>query len=691
MKREEDLEACRELLSDESIDHLHIRKKAIVTGFTDNLITELDGYRIVTVDISEWEYDELMETLRYELQKELSLLKYWVSRAKSLGVSLPIIGGGGSGGVESRPNYSRTTDYLNQVSNKVHEPLVVFIRYHGTERIEDFGWIAKLDLPPDATIVTDGFNECTLERSVEIEVGRLSKEQTIEYLSVLGANLSREEAIEVHRIHDGNPVAIEMAYKQSDLKSRLTGDSLRKLWERVYADKISGPELDLLTDSSHLIDLDQRDVATVTDKTRGEAKDLLQQLENKGIVSQEQSGLFTTDKYVKRYTASRLRGEELAEQHRMSFHDYAEKWAEGHESRMNKLQEKDESDGDGEPLGNLNPYEEMADPNLFLAVHHLSNIQDNIDRETFVEELDGVEADTSVLFAFGLISQRFFFEDPTDVIQDLADSILGIEEDVENELFSGTMGVLLDFDIQQFVSELSAGWSGEITTKEFDTDKASQPDEVVKRIQQGFESDFFEDLPNDVKLALSHIIALAMTDSRTAREYYNRFGKTATNYGLEEEPFCNWLEEVEKLAEVLSPDLEEYETDKSPTPHEESLEGINSEIRDRIDLKSYLEENQSQAQQRFQQRIENIRNRPEEIADQYMECGEVLSETENNLFPFMWYAVGHEMFTKIVLGGKNWEIFGEYQRWRGARDEKEQNLDDDEIVMSRKEFEKLLS
>mgnify|MGYP006281216533 FL=1 len=113
MKREEDLEACRELLSDESIDHLHIRKKAIVTGFTDNLITELDGYRIVTVDISEWEYDELMETLRYELQKELSLLKYWVSRAKSLGVSLPIIGGGGSGGVESRPNYSRTTDYLN--------------------------------------------------------------------------------------------------------------------------------------------------------------------------------------------------------------------------------------------------------------------------------------------------------------------------------------------------------------------------------------------------------------------------------------------------------------------------------------------------------------------------------------------------------------------------------------------------
>lgn len=686
MKRKGEIQECKSLLADKSTDHLHIRRKAITTGFTNDLKTDLEQYKVISVDIHEWTYSELMETLRYELQKELSRLKYYLSCIKSLTFSF--FGVSGGAGVEVRPDYSRTTDYLYEVSNQIESPLAIFINYHGNEQIDGFGWVPKLDIPEDATIVTDGFQECVLDDSSKFEIGRLSETQTVEYLTELRRDIHEEEATKIHRIHDGNPVAIEIANERGLLGEQLTGEALRKLWSRVYDDKISGDELDLLTESSHLIDLDQRDVATVTDKTRGEAKELLRQLENKGVVSKKQSGLFTTDQYVKRYTATQLTGREFSEQHRMSFHDYVEKWIDAHGSRMEEMRNKAEKGEGGELVSPPDLYTGLADPNLFLAVHHFSETHDEIDNQTFVEELEEINGETSGVFTFGIIAQRFFFENPTEVIQDLAESILGIDGDIENELFSGTLGILFDFDLQQFISQLAEGWSGDINTSSLDTANVSKPNEVVKKIQQGIDTDLFHNLPSDVKMAISQLVALAVIDSRTAREYFNKFGKTAQKYGLEEEPFCLWLEEVRKLVDELNPETEIEASDKEDLdPHQESLESLNSEIRDRIDLRRYLEKNRSQTQREFQQRVEQIRGKPDEIAEQYIRCGECLAETKNSLFPFLWFAFGHKIFAKVVLGGENWQIYGKYKQWSGAREEKERNLNENELVITKDEIE----
>lgn len=648
VKRKSEIQECKQLLADESTDHLHIRRKAIVSEFTNNLLSDLDDCKIVTVEIYEWEYDELMETLRADLQKELSRLKYYYSEITSGGLTL--FGFGATGGAETRPDYTRTTDYLQDVSNKSDEHLVVFIEYNGDRPVGNFGWIPKLDIPEDATIITDGFSKCGLDDSEEYSVERLRKEQAVDYLTDLRSDISESEAAKIHEIHDGNPVGIEIANERGSLQERLTGDALRELWSRVYADKISGEEFDLLTGSSHLIDLDQRDVASVTDKTRGEAKQLLEKLESKGVVSEKQSGLFTTDKYVKRYTATQLTGQERSKQHLMSFHDYVEKWMDSYESRVQEMRNKAEGQDGGERISPPDLESGLTDPNLFLAIHHLSEIHDDMDKETFVEDLEEIDAETSGVFAFGMIAQRFFFEDPMEVLQELSESILSIEEEIENERFSGTMSILFGFDLREYISQLSDGWSGDINTEVLDTTNASEPDKVVKKIQTGIDAELYQELPPDVKMAIAYLVALAVTDRRTGKEFFNRFGRTAENHGLKEEAFCQWLEELEKLVDELNPDSEDADADWDDI-HEESLDALNSEIRNRLDLREYLEANQSQAQGEFQRRIEEIRSKPDEIAEQYIQCGEQLVQAENSLF----HSCGMLLVT-IYLPSLCWEV-----------------------------------
>ncbi|SFR99953.1 hypothetical protein SAMN05216559_2286 [Halomicrobium zhouii] len=686
MKRGTEIQECRNILTDETPDHLHIRRKVIVEGFTDDLQSELEEFNVISIDISEWDHAELMETLRYELQRELSTIKYIYSRIKNVGASF---GAGFSAGVEARPDYSRTNDYLHDVSNRTEDNLIVFVNYHGKRPVDNFGWIPKLDIPGDSTIITDGYTDCKFEDSIQFEIGRLSKKQAVSYLTHIDGEVNEEKAAEIHRIHDGNPVAIEIAAERGSLRKKLSGEALQELWASVYEDKISGDELDLLTDSAHLIDLDQRDVASVTDKTRGEAKEILTRLRSKGVVSQKKSGLFTTDKYVKLYTSTKLTGDELSKQHQMSFHDYAEKWVDAHESRMQEMQNQVGGTEEDETISPRDMDPGHTDPNLFLAIHHLSKLNEDMDKGEFIRELEEINGDPSGVFAFGLTAQRFFFEDPTEILQDLSESILGIEGDVENELFSGTLGVLFGFDIQAYANELASGWSGDVNTENLDLGNVSNPDDVVERIQRMMNSDLFEDLPNDVNRALATLIALGVTDSRTAREYYNRFGKTAEKYGLEEDPFCHWLDEIEHLVEELTPELE-GEPDQEKDPFKERFDSLDKNIRDRIELREMLEETHTEAQQRLQQRLDLIRDRPNEIADEYIKCGEHLENMNNNIYALIWYAIGHELFAKVVLDGENRKLFAKYNRLAGQRDEQEKAIPNDEIVLSRERVEEVL-
>jgi DNA-binding MarR family transcriptional regulator len=685
VKRKAKIQECKDSLADDSTDHLHIRRQAIVTEFTDNLLFNLDDSTVVSVEIYDWDYDELMETLRADLQKELSLLKYYYSRIKTVG--LTIVGAGANGGVETRPDYQRTTDYLYDVADAAENDLVVFINYNGSRPVDGFGWIRKLDIPDQATIVTDGFRACDLDESDEIEVGRLSIEQTVSHLTNELDDIDEDTAAEIHRTHDGNPVAIEIAVDRGELRQVLSGEALRELWSEVYEGKLSKDEYDLLTDSSHLIDLDQRAVTEVTEMTRGQVNETLERLEQKGVVSREPSGLYTTDKYVKKYTAAQLKGKELTEQHRLSFRDHAERWVDAHEARMESVRKRDEQDS--EDSVSLPDFEEgVVDPNLFLAAYHLSNVHDDVDEETYIAELEDIDAETSGLFTFGLVAQRFFFEDPTEVIQGLSETILGIDEELESELFSGTLSVFIDFDLQQFLAELATGWSGTINTDEFVTN-TSQPEELVRKLQQGIGGDLFENLPPKVKLAIARFISLVLIDSRKASEFFDQFGRTAEQYGLEEEAFCRWAEEAEVLVDELSPETEAPNAE-APDHYMEGFESLHGEIRDRTDLRRYLKENHSEAQREFQQRVKQIRDKPDEIADQFIRCGEQLAETENSIFPYLWYAVGHKLFAPVVLGEEHWDIFGNYKEWSGIREEQEKSIPEDKIVVTKEEIESRL-
>ena len=333
VKRQREIAHCREVMLEESVDHLHIRRKAIVTDFAHDLRKDIeDDCRVVSVALSEWNSSEALETLRWELQKEKSTSGYVISKLRALGGSITLFGfgAGGEAEIEKGPDYSRVNEYLQDVADQTDGHLVIFIEHHGEKPVDGFGWISKLgELPENATLVTDGFQRCDRKGSEEFEIGRLNEEQTVDYLTGVRGEISENEARRIHRIHDGNPVAIEIALERGCLQEPLSGEALDKLWERVYEDKITGEQFDLLSGSAHLIDLNSRDVSMAVDKTRGECREILSQLEKQGVVSRENTRLFTTDEYVKDYIIRDIGRDDLAESHRESFQFYVEKWVEG--------------------------------------------------------------------------------------------------------------------------------------------------------------------------------------------------------------------------------------------------------------------------------------------------------------------------------------------------------------------------
>lgn len=676
-------------MEDGQPDHFHIRRRVIVSGFLDSLKDSVDDFRVVSADISEWEQAAIMETLRNELQKEQAWFKYQIGRIKSFGVT--IAGLGVSKGTEKLPDYNRTSNYLRDVAADTNTGVLVFINYHGQRPVDDFGWIAKLDIPDNATIVTDGFADCDLDGSEQFDIGRLDTQQTVDYLTGLKQGISEKEAAEIHQIHDGNPVAIEMAVERESLEQPLSGDALNRLWEEVYDDAIGSDGYNLLLQSSELIDLDQRTVAAVTQFNRGQVKEILHDLEQKGVVSEKQSGLFTTDAYVKRYASQQLSRKDLSDQHGLSFRHHVELWADNYQSRMEQLQD---FSGEGENDPQFSPPDfdaGMEDLNFFLAVSHLQDINSEVDRESFVHQIQQVDADPAALFTFGVLAQRFFFDDPFDVLQDLSEILLDMDEDVENELFSGSLGVLFRFDVREFLSQLANGWSGDITTEQFETGNLSRPDEAVESIQTGLNSGTPTELPQDVKLAIAQLTLLPLVDTRNARQYYDMFGKTANKYGLEEEPFCDWVEEVQVLLNELEIEEGENDEESKEDPHKEQFETIDREIRDRLQLKEALEHHHSQAQEQFQRNIELIRDHPEDVANQYIKCGEQLERMENTVFAYLWYAVGHHMFSKVLLGGSNRAIFGRYKELGGRRQEREKEIPDEKVVVGKEKIDNWFS
>jgi hypothetical protein len=687
MRRAKEIDECKQHLEDETTEHLHIRRRVIATEFRDEFVSGLDDYNLISVDIGTWDYDNLVHNIRWEVQKQLSIPRYILSRLKNLGFS--IAGTGPSGGLEAKPDYDRTSKYLAQVAGS-EQGVIVLLDYTSEEPIDGFAWLDQLDVPPSVTIVTEGFRRCHRDESKEVSVGRLKTEQAVEYIRDLRPDLDREEAVNVHELHDGNPAAIQMAHDRGAIEEPLTGDALDKLWMQVYDDKISAEEYDLLKDSAHLIDLDTVDVATVSNKSRGEARDLLKSLESKGVVSRRKSRLFNTDKYVTEYISSQFCDESIVDKHRTVFKNHAENWVSSYNSRMQEMRSSSKDDEDTGP--SLPDFDAgVADTNLFIAAHHLSEMHSELDREKFVNEIQAVDADTSGLFAFGMITQRFFFEEPTEVIQDLSEGILGIDEDIENEFFSGTLGVFFDFDFGEYVAELSKGWSEEsIETSNLNINW-SEPDNIIERLGENIDLELYDELPPNVKKAVLYFIAIPFTDTRTARDYYRRFGTTALDKGLEEEPFKDWLEEMEVLLDDLTVEADTEDTDSRRDPHERGLEELQQGIRDRIELEEYLTENHSQAQTQFQHRLERIRERPEEITQQYVRCGEELERMENEIFAYLWYAVGHHLFSKLVLGEPRWAIHGKYQRLSGKREEYERGQDTDELVIPMEEVETRLS
>jgi predicted transcriptional regulator len=511
MIRQEEVDQFEELVEDASCGHVHIRKKAIVAGFVENLENyERNDIDMISINISDWNYEEMMTTLRWELQKDLSMIDYMLSRISSVGATL--FGFGGSGEVEEAPDYSRVRKYLRQVSEQAEDNLIIFVHYHGQKPVDGFGWISKLStLPDNTTLVTHGYQRCEREDTAEIEVGRLTEDQSIRYISESLPGIKQEVAEKAHRVHDGNPVAIDIALDQNQLETKLSGEELEKLWSEVYDNKLSAEEWDLLLGSAHLVDLDYRDVAMTVEKTAGECRELLQNLESKGIVSRKKSGLYTTDRYVKRYVSNQLQNSRIEENHRISFHNYAERWVDRYVSQTEQMRAEGEKMDMESAFFSEDADYGYTDPNLYLAAHHLSNISEKLSIDEFVEELNSIEGKKSGIFVFGMYTQRFFFEDPNEVIGELSDSVFEIEGDISGEAITGTMSIILDLSFKQYLETLSEGWNGNINTESLETTNVSDPSELVSQIQ-GLNYELYEGLPSDVKLAIARLIVIPYVD-----------------------------------------------------------------------------------------------------------------------------------------------------------------------------------
>jgi hypothetical protein len=627
-----------------------------------------------------------MATMRWELQRELSPLRYYTSRIKSFGANILSIGA--SVERERPPEYVRIKRYIKQIANSTEKDLVIFISQPESELIDDFGWLSKIhDINHGATLVTGGFQRCERENSDEFEIGRLSIEQTAELINKSGKQVTDKEVEKIHSTHDGNPVALEIALESSDLYTPLSGRQLERLWSEVYDDKITGRELDLLLGGSHLIDLHYRDVSNTVEMTAGECKELLQNLANKGVVSEERSRVYTTDKYVVRYVQKEISDEEFREHHRDAFRNYAGNWIDTYVTEMEDVPDNPEEVGDDEFFVD-EPAFQYSDPDLALAIHHLSQIYRDINVGKFVSELNGLDGDTSAVFVFGIIAQKYFFENPQEPISKMADTILGIDDKTEIEFISGTFDIIFNLNIREVVSQLSEGWSGKIDTSEIELGNISSPRDKVRKVQENIDSELYDTFPAEVRRAIAQVPILLFAHNRPARDFYNRFGKTAEKYGLDEPAFTSFLSEVTELIDIMDVTVDSS-NGTSNEPIKNELQGLNSEIRNRIELEQQLKQNHSEAQEEFQQRMTKIRNKKEDIVRQYINCGDELEKTPNNIFPYLWYAIGEKVFTEIFLEKKSGDIHGKYMYWLAKRENQEEGMSDEEIVITHEQVESI--
>lgn len=690
MKRTRDIERCRELVTEDDIDHVHIRKLAMATGFVDDLRTDLEqDSKVVTVEIAEWDYDELMESLHWELRRALprrNRIVRWVKRieisARAKWVKL-------SPSSPEKPDYSKVKGHLDDVASGTDGDLIILVTHNGEKLVDNFSWVPKITgFPSNTTLITHGFQHCELDESKEVDIGRLDENDTVEYLTS-EEGMSEQAARETHAVHKGHPVAIDMAVERGQPQQPLSDDALEQLWLNVYDKQISKEEIHLLRNASHLIDLDYRDVAMTVDKDAPECREILQSLENKGIVSRTDSKRFTADRYVKRQIRNQVHDQKLAENHRTSFKHYADKWVSRHETMMQETALGSDSAADGR---RRSPQAELEANNLdlFLAAHHLSQAEEHLTIEEYISEIERLDGDNSSLFMFGMYAQRFFFDDPTDVVRELSDALLDVETQ-SDEFMSDSLDILVGTSIRQYISALSDGWSNGIGGVDFETDVWGNPEQRLTSIQDQIGFDIFESLPGEVQIALVRVFVLPKLPDRAASNWLQMTGKTAQKHGLEEEPFREWLTEVETLLDMLDPDVELEDDEDDQDYIEVQYESLDAAVQDRIELEERLEEHRSEAQRKFQRVLESIRDDGDEIAEQYVDCGDALSETSNPVFPYMWYAFGHKTFADIVLGGKHSKLNGQYMYYLAKREDHEEDLQDDEVIMPIERVESKLS
>lgn len=680
MKRTRDIQQCRELLADEDIDHVHIRKLAMAKGFVDDLHINLEqDHTVVTVDISQWEYDELMESLYWELRRALPRRNRVVRWFKRLEITLRAKWVHVTPSDIEKPDYSKVRTHLNEVASSTDGDLIILVTHNGEKPVDNFSWVPKLgELPKNATLVTQGFQHCDLDNTKQLNIGRLDEEDTVEYLTG-EMDMNEKEALKTHAVHNGHPVAIEMALESGRPQKPLSEEDLEKLWFKVYENQISEEELHLLRNASHLIDLDYRDVALTVDKNASECRNILRSLENKGIVSQRDSKRFAADRYVKRHVRAQVRDPKLADHHRTSFKHYGDRWVNKHESLMRDTDHRLGGTRDDKHR-TITTELNVADIDLFLAVHHLAEAEETTTIEEFISEIERLDGDNASIFMFGVYAQRFFFDDPVDVIKGLSDALLDIEDE-SDDFMSDTLDILVGTSIREYISVLSKGWSGGGGTAEFDTDLWGEPEKQLTTLQDQIDIDFYQSLPPEVQIALVRIIALPKLPSRVASNQLQLTGRTAERNGLKEGAFCAWADEVETLLDMLDPEIEVDDEDGDQDHIEVRYESLDAAVQDRIELEARLEEHRSEAQQNFQQRLDSLRDERDEIADQYIKCGEALAETPNPVFPYIWFAFGHKMFADIVLGGKHIDLKSKYTYYLAKREDHENGLSDEEVVV----------
>lgn len=679
MIRQEKFDRCLSAIDSDS-NHLHISKDVVVQDFVSNLRNQLERESkilVINVIISKTGRAHILKKIHFEAKSEYSTLgkvKKSILNIRSFTSLIKHFPGLEKPGViaesvakhsdsEAEPYYKKVEEDLKTLSNNTD--IVVFIDNKSEGMIESFGWISELEVPINTTIITHDYPTVSgeVESQKQVNVGRLNEEQTSNLISNEIGQEDDDFIKKIHETHHGNPFAIRRALEYESPDELI---QVEKVWEEVYESKITPKEQQLLYDSAHLVDLLPREISLISSElaqdtndknviSKTEARRLLSSLNKKGVVGKSESNTFIAGEYLRKFFLNQIDSDDLEKRHKEAFKYYLKKWSELHKTEIRENSEKEFQNYEGSD--DLKQY-------LYLSLDHFYKVDPEMSESKFIDIINSVskegEWDKSEnvelgdLFIFSIFAQRLVYTNNKKAIRDITTALFGTSmEDGGRSIMEGLWSAMLGDSIKDILNELSKGWNSEdLRFGDIGTKTGKDRKKIVATLNETIDSDLLDDMPSDLKNCLYLLLSLLSLDNSEAKEAYSYFGKKAENNGLEEGPFCDFLENLIDLVDLISGESD----DKNDRNIVEEFETVDKSIRSRTDIIDVFNDTRTDSQEEFDNKLLNVKDSRSKVNNLLLKAGDSMSDVTNPIFPFTWYLIADQISSSLY-DAKSQEIY----------------------------------